>query len=162
LKILVFSDSHRSTGRMLRALHENPCDLVFFLGDVLGDLLDVSAAFPGLPVLSVPGNCDTSFPGQEHTRITEEQGKRFLLTHGHAWGVKQGLQRLKEEGRRLEADVILFGHTHVPMLERAGDYFLMNPGSIGSPRYPNRHYTYGEIVISPAGVLSCSLREVKP
>ena len=161
MKILVFSDSHRRTGRMLQALRENPCDLVFFLGDVLGDTLDIASAFPGLPVLSVPGNCDMAPFGRPSTLLTEEGGKRFLLTHGHTWGVKQDPHRLWEEGQRQDAHVVLFGHTHVPLLDRAGDRFLMNPGSIGSPRYPNLRYTYGEILICPDRSLRCSLREVK-
>ena len=39
----------------------------------------------------------------------------------------------------MNADILLFGHTHVPLVDAASRPMMMNPGSIGDPRRP----TYG-------------------
>ncbi len=160
MKILVFSDSHRRPERMLQVLAKIPCDLVFFLGDGLGDLLDIQREHPALPILSVPGNCDFAPANRPAVLLTEEGGKRFFLTHGHLHGVKQGLEALRQASLEHDADVTLFGHTHQPLVERSGDRWWMNPGSIGKASYPRLHPTYGEILLED-GVLQCMLREVE-
>lgn len=40
------------------------------------------------------------------------------------------------------ADVILFGHTHIPVLRRVGNRYLANPGSLGQPRHGLPSCTY--------------------
>jgi putative phosphoesterase len=42
--------------------------------------------------------------------------------------------RWAEEIERVDADVLLVGHTHLPMVIRAGKRILVNPGSVGQPR----------------------------
>ena len=37
-------------------------------------------------------------------------------------------------GLQNHADVVMFGHTHVPYLEKTDDLILLNPGSISKPR----------------------------
>ena len=39
---------------------------------------------------------------------------KLFVTHGHAYGVKSGLGRLAERAKTLGADVVLYGHTHIP------------------------------------------------
>jgi putative phosphoesterase len=34
----------------------------------------------------------------------------------------------------IEADVLVLGHTHLPLLHRHGDVLIVNPGSVGLPR----------------------------
>lgn len=41
-----------------------------------------------------------------------------------------------------KADVILFGHTHVPVLRRVGQRWFVNPGSLGQPRHGLPSATY--------------------
>ena len=36
----------------------------------------------------------------------------------------------------LEQDVVVTGHTHVPMAERFGDTLVINPGSVGEAPPP--------------------------
>ena len=40
----------------------------------------------------------------------------------------------------LEQDVVVTGHTHVPMAERFGDTLVINPGSVGEARHPGNGY----------------------
>ena len=37
-----------------------------------------------------------------------------------------------------KADVLIVGHTHLPMVTRVGNTLLVNPGSLGQPRDPNK------------------------
>lgn len=51
------------------------------------------------------------------------------------------------------ADVIVLGHTHVPSIRRVGERLIVNPGSLGQPRYGVPDPTYavwddGEVRIS--------------
>ena len=43
------------------------------------------------------------------------------------------------------ADIILLGHTHVPMLARAGDKLVINPGSCGDARGTNDRLSFAEL-----------------
>jgi putative phosphoesterase len=43
-------------------------------------------------------------------------------------------QHLREETAGVEADVVLLGHTHFPMIRRVGRLIVINPGSVGQPR----------------------------
>ena len=103
-------------------------DMAFHLGDCIGDAQDLSSAFPMLDLSYVPGNCDycTSVPA---SLLQEAGGVRIFLTHGHLFGVKTGLTRLLLEGKRVGAQLVLFGHTHRPYLAEHDGVWLLNPGS---------------------------------
>ena len=102
--------------------------MAFHLGDCIGDAQDLSSAFPMLDLCYVPGNCDycTSVPA---SLLQEAGGVRIFLTHGHLFGVKAGLTRLLLEGKRVGAQLVLFGHTHRPYLAEHDGVWLLNPGS---------------------------------
>lgn len=67
----------------------------------------------------------------------EEAGVRFLFAHASPVGPRDaGLGELAEDAllRFLEgcgADVLTVGHTHRPLVRRAGSRLLLNPGSAG-------------------------------
>lgn len=42
-------------------------------------------------------------------------------------------ERWAEECRRVRADTVLVGHTHIQFHEKVGDCFVANPGSLGQP-----------------------------
>jgi len=48
--------------------------------------------------------------------------------------VKWGYDRIAYYGQEKEADILLFGHTHVPFMDYYGKMLLLNPGSISLPR----------------------------
>ena len=48
------------------------------------------------------------------------------------------LQRFAEE----DADFVVYGHTHAPLVERVGSTLIVNPGSVGEPRGTQRRLTY--------------------
>lgn len=86
----------------------------------------------------MPGNCDFGrFEAIERVLILDDH--RVLIAHGHTMGVKTGLLRAQYRALEQNADLLLFGHTHVPLVDASARPMLLNPGSIGDVRRP----TYG-------------------
>lgn len=136
MKALVVSDVHRNTQPLLTVLNKlqgsgQTLDLSFFLGD--GYELAVPLLSRRTPLChAVSGNCDDY--GGEDTMIVKVEGMRVLLAHGHRQQVKFGYQRLVYTALEQEAQICLFGHTHLPALFYEQGILFMNPGSIGHPR----------------------------
>lgn len=57
--------------------------------------------------------------------------------------------------REMGADVLLYGHTHCPLVDYDGTTYTMNPGSI---RYTG---TYGVLVLENGKVLDCGTRQLE-
>ena len=142
MELLIFSDSHGNAEAMRRVLSRQPHapDAVLFLGDGLRD----AASLEDGRTLWYPvrGNCDW-FSGDAPTeRRLYLEGHELLLLHGHEHGVKGGVGALLAYAARTGADVVLFGHTHLPREEviPAGEVlggvtltrplYLFNPGSV--------------------------------
>ena len=98
MRVLVVSDSHGMIGRLenilMAAEAEGPLDAVIHLGDGYCDLDEF--AQNGLPPrYQVAGNCDLGRDGQQE--IITLSGARLLLTHGHRYQVRQGVESLLGE-----------------------------------------------------------------
>ena len=159
MKCLCFSDSHGTSAYMRRALKMHPdAEVVFFLGDGLSDLEELihdrTRAW-----LAVKGNCDyISEVGGSFVKKLDYitlAGKRILFTHGDLYGVKYGMDGITALARENNADIALFGHTHVPIekyiSEGESPLYLFNPGSIGVPYRCGT--SYGIIELTESGVL---------
>ena len=145
MELLIFSDSHGRHDGMQEAIDRQltGIDAVLFLGDGLRDADRLLC--DGATLYSVRGNCDWFADASVEAEITLSfEGHRLLLTHGHLYGVKGGVGALISHAASLNADVVLFGHTHIPYCEviPAGTVaggreltrpmYLFNPGSIGT------------------------------
>ncbi len=139
MEFLIFSDSHGRKNNMIAAIDrqiQKP-DAILYLGD---GICDIGDRYDGIPVIRVRGNCDWRFPDLpiNDTETLSFEGHRLLLTHGHLYGAKSGVGGLLKAAKELEADLILFGHTHrqelVTIPDEAGGkpVYLFNPGSIAS------------------------------
>ena len=138
MKYLVLSDSHGNVDNMVRAVELVKPQGIIHLGDGWRDVEELRELFPSLPLEQVPGNCDFGrFEALERVLILDDH--RVLIAHGHTLGVKTGLLRAQYRALEMNADILLFGHTHVPLVDAASRPMMMNPGSIGDPRRP----TYG-------------------
>lgn len=126
MKVYVFSDTHHRTSAMEQEIIADPPDAIIHLGDYMEDTFDLRSGFPDIPLYSVPGNCDFRDGGVEELALL---GHRLLLCHGHQFGVKLGLDRLRKEGMRRGVDAVLFGHTHNQYLDDSSTPILLNPGS---------------------------------
>lgn len=141
MKILIFSDSHRVIGPMIDAVTFEKPDVIFHLGDLESDAIELNRRFPSIPLHSVPGNCDLLPFGVRRIIITEG-GKKIFATHGHTYNVKAGLSGLINTAATAGADVVLFGHTHIPYEATHAGMLVINPGSCGRGRH-----TYGVLKI---------------
>jgi putative phosphoesterase len=112
-------------------------DLILHTGDVTAAsvLADLEAF---APVTAVQGNMDqpdlkAALPA---TRVVEAEGLRIGLVHD-ALGPAGRHDRL----RRLfpGCDVIAYGHTHLPEVARAGEVWILNPGSPTERRRAPEH-----------------------
>ncbi len=134
MRIGVISDTHGSLARFEFALSRlGPVEALVHLGDLVRDALDIQAR-TGLPVHMVRGNCDSAPGVPLETVIEPLPGIRLLISHGHQYGVKYSLNRLSFRAQELECQAALFGHTHMPQMERQGRVLLLNPGSLSLPR----------------------------
>lgn len=147
MKILVFSDSHGSMGKMVEAMEQERPDHVFCLGDHNKDGLELSAMYPDVPMDVVRGNCDWG-KGPD-LKVVELEGVRFLITHGHLQHVKYGLDELLEAGLQRQVNVICFGHTHRAKIVYRQGIYMLNPGSVGGERAPE---SYGVIEVCNGSV----------
>ena len=103
--------------------------------------------FPDIPFEYIYGNSDFMTNGSSAEKILEVGGKRVFITHGHRYSVKWGYERLFRKAEELQADILLFGHTHIPdMVEKEGR-IILNPGSPSEPRAESRE-SYAVIEIS--------------
>ena len=61
----------------------------------------------------------------------ELDGVRLSLLHGHTRSVKSSPLPAMYAAREYGAQVLLFGHTHVPLVDNDGSLLTLNPGAAG-------------------------------
>ena len=139
--VIVFSDSHGDTLHMERALRRQCAakkpDMMIFLGDGLFDFNRLECGFPSIASVVVAGNCDRpgDRPSSSYETVVEIFPHRVFVTHGHMYDVKSGYGKIAARAVSLDADIVLFGHTHaaVDTVYETGDgrtVRLINPGSV--------------------------------
>ena len=149
-KVLIVSDSHGKTGTLKAIIaREQPFDLLIHCGDSeLDDEIEVLTYMADVPVYAVKGNCDI-FSALNSFESFDYQGHRILVVHGHREGVNYGLDELYRKASGIGADVVFFGHTHVPHLRNENGITMANPGSTDRPRQSDRESTYMTMEIKP-------------
>jgi uncharacterized protein len=158
--IAVISDTHMPRGgrRLPQACVERiaAADLLLHGGDfsTLDVLRELEAIGP--PVVGVHGNVDSAelrrlLPAE---RVVEAAGARIAMLHDA--GPRAGrLERLRARFGEC-ADAVVFGHSHTPLHERAGESFqILNPGSPTERRRAPEH-TMG-LIRAERGSLTCDL-----
>ena len=150
MRILVLSDSHGNVENMARCVELTEPDVILHLGDCQRDAETLHRQFPSLPMQSVPGNCDWGAVDAPEV-LTEYGGVRILMMHGHTRNAKASTLSAVYAAREMGAQVLLFGHTHRPLVDYDGSLWVMNPGSVGRG-FP---CTYGIVTIT-GGKIDCS------
>lgn len=159
MKFLVFSDSHSSPSKLLKAvnMHAGKCDAIFFLGDGIRDLSVIESKYPSIPIFKVKGNCDLGITGIDEEMTFNFDGINILITHGHRHGVKYGYESIIKYASERNVDAVFFGHTHVPCdkIEYTAEHkiHLFNPGSIATES------TFG-VVNTSNGVLVTNIAKI--
>jgi putative phosphoesterase len=144
MRILVLSDSHGRVDNMAVCVERTEPNHILHLGDCVRDAERLARQFPAIPMTTVPGNCDYGAL-DEPEKLIELGGRRILMMHGHTRGVKYDPQRAIYAAREYGADVLLFGHTHCPLVDFDGSLYVMNPGTVGGR---GNVATYGIITVN--------------
>jgi len=143
--VVVLADTHIRRGGTRKLpdaayAHLEAADVILHAGDVLvGEVLDELGGFA--PVHAVLGNNDAELVGVlPETRSLTLDGVRIAMVHDS--GPAQG--RAGRMHRRFpDADVVVFGHSHVPWHDAGVDgQLLFNPGS-PTERRAQPHHTLG-------------------
>jgi uncharacterized protein len=133
MKILVMSDTHGHKANIEKAVKKySDVDCIIHLGDYVRDAEYVKK-LTDKKVYLLKGNCDISDIAEQELILTVD-GLKVLALHGHQQSVKASLLPLGLYAMQREADLVLFGHTHIPVEELYGNMILYNPGSLGEPR----------------------------
>ena len=122
------SDSHGNR-ETVKAVSSQPGDAVFHCGD--SELVFDDPVFG--EIYKVRGNCDfdANFPDTVLVTIKE---KTVLAVHGHEHDVKQSLMSIYYLAKKNDADIVLFGHSHLYGAEMKEGILFVNPGSTMQPR----------------------------
>ncbi len=142
MRILVVSDTHRKDDNYYKLLKRaGHLDLIIHCGDAEGSETALAAA-ADCPVWLVQGNNDffCDLPRELEFYI----GKyKFWVTHGHHYYVSMGTEFLKKEAKSRDVDVVLFGHTHRPVVDMETEGVIAaNPGSLSYPRQADCRPSY--------------------
>lgn len=155
MKYMFASDIHGSAyycRKTLDAFDASGAERLILLGDLLyhgprNDLpkdyapKEVIAMLNGLRdrIYAVRGNCDTEvdqmvleFPILADYCILYTGDRMIFATHGHQHNTAHP-PMLKE------GDILLHGHTHVPVLEEFDGKYYINPGSVSIPKENSAH-----------------------
>lgn len=136
LRLALAGDTHGRISSLEQGLKKATVDHLLFTGDYYGDAVRIAEHLQ-LTYDAVLGNCD-HYDKRHGERVEEKLlefcGWRFLLVHGHRYGIKSSLNSLYYRAAETEARIVVFGHTHIPMCEDRDGIWLMNPGSPSFPR----------------------------
>jgi putative phosphoesterase len=154
--VVVLSDTHIRRGRKRRLpdgayAHLDTADVILHAGDVVvGEVLDELRGFA--PVHAVLGNNDAELVGLlPETESLVLDGVRIAMVHDS--GPSAG--RAGRMHRRFpDADVVVFGHSHIPWDDAGVDgQRLFNPGSPTERRSQPDH-TLGTLDLDGGRVVS--------
>ncbi len=155
MKYLVASDIHGSDyylKQLLEAVDKEQPDKIILLGDILyhgprNDLPEGYAPKAVIPklnelkskILCVRGNCDTEvdqmvleFPIMADYGIITSGKEVIYITHGHNHNSKN-LPPMNSD------EILLHGHTHIPVCDVTETHIYMNPGSVSIPKENSPH-----------------------
>lgn len=130
-RIAVFSDTHNMFSRLPLALERvGKVDMLFHLGDFAIDAERIAQELDNVPFFSVKGNNDTGtvYP---RVRIERVEDVWIMLVHGDGFHT---IYQMIDKARENNCSAVLFGHTHVPLLQADGELLVVNPGSMSLPR----------------------------
>lgn len=154
-KIMIASDIHGSAyycRKLLERFEEEKPERLILLGDILyhGPRNDLPKDYAPKEVIAmlnplknmiicVRGNCDTEVDQMvlDFNVLCEQAYVSFndrdiVIAHGH---------KLDDKNRPAlrDGDILLCGHTHIPVVEERDNYIYMNPGSVSIPKEGSAH-----------------------
>lgn len=161
--ILVFSDSHGSenNAKFILERFASECDMIVFCGDGIYEITSLleqikknkklSKQFPSVVAIVQGNGDDNEYAVDFNLSENEDDDENYLLqiahelnikiagmnvfiTHGALYGVYYGLDDLEKQAELLNADLVLYGHTHIADRTDIAQTSFINPGSCTLPR----------------------------
>lgn len=151
MRVGVIGDIHGNYSGLKQAVEQlNQPDLLLFTGDGFREISRLVGEIDTLQIIGVRGNCDfwTEYPFEQIINLDQY---KVLLTHGHTYGVKNGLTRIGLAAREQEVDLVVFGHTHQPLITEWYELKMLNPGTLCRER-AYHGVTFGLIETGPNGL----------
>lgn len=108
-----------------------------------------------VPVYAVCGNCDMYEGRAAMEKIVNLEGHTIWITHGNKYLRYDDEQILAQLGEEKKADIVVYGHTHLPAVKWYDKELVVNPGSPSRPRLGTPTYavlTIGENVLPVAEI----------
>ncbi|MDR2942994.1 MAG: YfcE family phosphodiesterase [Treponema sp.] len=141
-KLLVFSDTHGSITSLTAVMNwakgrlppNGTICCAAFLGDGIADLgraAEASGFYCDWKVVCGNNDYKASMP---EAAVFDFCDYRFFICHGHRHSLYGGYNSLISAARVSQANVVLYGHTHIPSCKNIDGILLVNPGSVGRPR----------------------------
>ncbi len=161
-RVGVLSDTHLSgvDAGFIKHIDQafTDCSALIHAGDLTSRaILEV---FGDRPMYAVHGNMcgyETRSALPEELEFTIE-GFRFGLYHGDGIGYDRETELISRFG---QADCIIFGHTHRPLVDKVGRVLLVNPGTFRSTGRFGSMGTYAILTIGETG-LSAAIHTLLP
>lgn len=145
------SDSHGSVkfvDQLIEWFNKHEVDKIIHLGDDWEDVIEYTE------VIKVPGIFSELYkdPKIPNRLIFELEGWNVLLTHTREANENDLSTDLKPEEviKNKEANVILYGHTHVPIIERKDGIIYINPGHLKPLDKKGYPPTFGIVEFQPS------------
>ncbi|AGB40888.1 phosphoesterase, MJ0936 family [Halobacteroides halobius DSM 5150] len=136
----------------------NPLPAGYDTEGVLEELKEMEEDF-----LAVKGNVDAlvddwvlPYPLSEYT-VVEDNGRRIAIYHGYQ---DETAEERANFAHQLGADILVFGHTHLPLIEEVNGVILLNPGSIALPKQKPAVSTIAQIDEKQIKLIALESKEV--
>lgn len=134
-KILVISDSHGNSEAIETLVASTQFNYMFFLGDTLKDVENLKIK----NLIKVRGNWDFDLTTPV-VEIVKIDNLKFLLLHGHGYGVRYGIGYLIKVAKQENVDFVCYGHTHISALDFVDGVGYLNPGAFSFVKTGKKTY----------------------
>ena len=155
MRVLVVSDTHRKNDLYIALVERLSPDMVVHCGDVEGSAYTIrEAAHAECHIVAGNNDFFDSLPEDDEFMIGRYKA---YLTHGHHYYISVGTEMLKDEAKARGFDIVFFGHTHRPLIERDENLLIINPGSISYPRQEGRKNSYVLMEVDEDGKIDATI-----
>lgn len=177
MNYLVLSDTHGSLKAWEKAEeYYSDMDMILHAGDLLyhgarnplpdgyntKGLIEKINNCP-LDFLAIKGNVDAlvddwvlPYPLSEYSMVIDN-GLKVAIYHGYQHETEK--ERL-DFAKTLGADILIYGHTHLPELKKVQNIILLNPGSMSLPKQENKLKTIAKIKDGEITILSLETGDI--
>lgn len=147
MKILVVSDTHGKNDVLKKVIElEKPFDVLVHAGD-MEDQVKSILGYTSYGIRIVAGNCDygLGYPRELQFNLDD---RHIMLIHGNfvagaSCNTRLDITPLENYARSKGADILIYGHTHIPkIIQREDDFLIINPGSLSLPRQNDGRPSY--------------------